>query len=483
MITNTVIFPWNANFNTGLPIIDEQHRKLVDLLNNLATHLVYGVDRSGLNRVFAELADYAVYHFETEEKIWKLHLSEDEMTRSHIKTHESFVVDVLKLKDDLGGLSDDEVVDEVVSFLTHWLAFHILDTDKHMAKIVIGLQQGLSLQTAKEKASVEMSGAMRVLIETVLTMYDSLSSRTLELMREIAERQRAEQDLRLFKKVIDGTFEAMFITDVNCKIIDTNPSFCLKVKREHDALTGLSVMEIMPNLFDLEKKDEILHIANLSGNWSGEVTGRGANGEVEAVWLTLTAIKDTQGEVTHYIGILSSISLLLERQQSLLADANNDALTGLPNRRLLDDRLEQAIVRSQRSHRLLAVCFLDLDGFKQVNDTLGHEAGDEVLRVTAARLTKVLRGEDTIARIGGDEFILLLGELNDDVSLKELLNRLLQDIAQPILIHGKLASVTASIGITMYPNDQGKPDELLTHADKAMYSAKNSGKSQYWFYN
>lgn len=188
-------------------------------------------------------------------------------------------------------------------------------------------------------------------------------------------------------------------------------------------------------------------------------------------------------EVTHYVGILSSISQLLERQQSQLSIANHDTLTGLPNRHLLEDRLAQAIVRSQRSQRLLAICFLDLDGFKQVNDTLGHEAGDEVLRVIASRLKKVVRAEDTVARIGGDEFILLLGELNDDLSLRQLLDRILLDIAQPILINEIPASVTASIGITTYPRDQSDPDDLLAHADKAMYSAKNNGKSQYCFYS
>jgi diguanylate cyclase (GGDEF)-like protein len=186
--------------------------------------------------------------------------------------------------------------------------------------------------------------------------------------------------------------------------------------------------------------------------------------------------------VTQFVGVQSSISQLLERHHGLAEAANHDTLTGLPNRRLLHDRLNQAITRSCRSNRNLAVCFLDLDGFKHVNDTQGHSAGDVVLRVVAARLSKELRGDDTVARLGGDEFVLIICdiELKEDVS--KLLSRLLDDIAQPIMIEGKSAKVTASIGITLYPQDNCGPDELLQHADEAMYVAKHNGKAKYYFH-
>ncbi len=482
MITQTVIFPWNTNFDTGLPVIDEQHRKLVDLLNNLVSHLAAGVDTAELNRVFDELADYALYHFETEESIWEKFLPEEDLFSAHLRTHHDFVAEVTRLKSDLERVSSALVVDEIVSFLTHWLAFHILETDKHMAKIVLAIQQGEPLQTAKAKASVEMSGAMRVLIETVLHMYDSLSSRTLELMREIAERQRVEESLHLSKNIIESTLEAIFITDPDCRIIDTNPAFCIDMQRAHDDLVGMSVGEVMPNLFSQEKRGEILRVAGESGHWAGEIIGRNGQGEMEAVWLTLSAIKNKQGEITHFVGVLSSISQLLQRHHGLIDAANHDTLTGLPNRRLLQDRFNLAMTRSVRSGKQLAVCFLDLDGFKKVNDTLGHKAGDEVLRVVAIRLGKVLRGDDTVARLGGDEFVMLLGEIEGEEDVTQLLARLLKDIAQPILIQNEPASVTASIGVTLYPADQSPLEQLLLHADEAMYAAKNNGKSQYQLY-
>ena len=482
----TVIFPWNSNFETGLNIIDEQHQKLVELLNRLASHMAYGSDTLTVNRVFDELADYAVYHFKTEEAIWHQYLPEDGMTVDHQQTHLSFINDVLRIKQerlDLPGLPVVAVVEEVVSFLTHWLAFHILETDKHMAKIVLALQQGLLLEDAKIQASLEMSGAMRVLIEAILKMYDSLSFKTLQLMREIASRQRAEAQLRMSKDVIDNTLEAIFITDADGQIIDTNPAFCEDSGRSHEQLLSMNIRAVKPDLFTHDKTTEIWQAATTYGHWSGEILGRAPDGEMQAGWLVLSALKDDHSAITHYVGVFSSVAQLIRRQGSLEKAANFDVLTGLPNRRLLHDRLGQAVLRSKRSGKLLAVCFLDLDGFKKVNDALGHDAGDELLRIVATRLGKLLRGDDTVARMGGDEFVLLIGGANSESDVTSLLGRVLQDIAQPISIADKPARVTASIGVTFYPDDMSTTEELLSHADEAMYVAKREGKSRYHIYN
>jgi diguanylate cyclase (GGDEF)-like protein/hemerythrin-like metal-binding protein/PAS domain S-box-containing protein len=473
------IFPWNDNFNTGLPVIDVQHRKLVEMLNKLASHLAYGQDIPELNTVFDELADYAQYHFKTEEGVWRKFLPEDELTSRHSQTHQEFVTEMLDLRGKQDALATEQVIEEIVIFLTHWLAFHILEADKHMAKIVLSIQLGLSLDEAKEKARMEMGGSMRLLIETILGMYDTLSSRTLQLMRE---RQRAEEGLRLSRRVIDSTLEAIFITDENGKIIDTNPSFCLDVQLTHEQVVGKDIRELKPGLFSQDKSDEIWKAATENGHWAGETVGRDAGGEIVGAWLALSSIKDNQGAITHYVGVVSSITHLVRRQQTLEVEANHDALTGLPNRRLLQDRLGQAITRSNRGGRMLAVCYLDLDGFKQINDTLGHDAGDDVLCLIGGRLSKVLRGEDTVVRLGGDEFVLLLGDQEDEESVVPLLNRLLQDIAKPMVIHGKQAEVSASIGVTFFPQDQGTPEQLLMHADEAMLTAKREGKARYHFY-
>jgi diguanylate cyclase (GGDEF)-like protein/hemerythrin-like metal-binding protein/PAS domain S-box-containing protein len=477
------IFPWNENFQTGVPIVDEQHHKLVDLLNKLASHLAYGVDQPALNKVFDELADYAQYHFKTEEGVWAKYIPLDELSMAHEKTHLDFVSEITALRGKQDTLATEQVIEEVVVFLTHWLAFHILETDKHMAKIALFVQRGMTLLEAKDQARMEMSGALRVLIETILNMYDTLSTRTLQLMREVTERQRAEERLRLSRKVIDSTLEAIFITDEHGNIIDTNPSFCEDVQLEHEQIIGKDIRQLKPGIFSQNKSDEIWKAATESGHWAGETVWRDASGEMEGAWLVLSSIKDNQGVITHYAGVVSSITNLMQRQQTLEGEANHDALTGLPNRRLLQDRLAQAITRSNRGGRVLAVCYLDLDGFKQVNDTLGHDAGDDVLRLITVRLSKILRGEDTVVRLGGDEFILLLGELESEESAVQLFNRLLLDIAQPMVIQGKPASVSASMGVTFFPRDQGKQEQLLAHADEAMLTAKREGKSRYHLYN
>ncbi|MDX8409925.1 MAG: bacteriohemerythrin [Mariprofundales bacterium] len=478
----TEIFPWNANFETGVPVIDQQHQKLVALVNKLANHLAYASDDLTLNRVLDELTDYTVYHFKAEEAIWRKHLLADAMTIAHEQEHQAFIDEIGKARGAQSVEGSEKVIEEILSFLTHWLAFHILENDMCMAKVVLAVQKGMALTEAKMQANSAMSGATRLLIETVLTMYDSLSSRTLVLMREIAQRQLAEQKLRLSNDVIDSTLEAIFITDAAGLIIAANPSFCASVDGEHDQLIGKNIRQIKPGLFDRDKSSHVWSVASESGHWTGEVMGVDAKGGTEAAWLTLSAVKDDQGNVSHYAGVLTSISHLIELQHSLESEANHDVLTGLPNRRLLGDRLAQARIRTDRSGSILAVCFLDLDGFKVVNDTLGHDAGDTLLRTVSNRISALIRGEDTVARVGGDEFVLLFEDLASEDAVVVLLNKALKRIEESVLIDGEEAKVSASIGVTLYPRDSSDPEQLLKHADQAMYGAKRGGKSRFCFW-
>ncbi|MDQ6966981.1 MAG: sensor domain-containing diguanylate cyclase, partial [Mariprofundaceae bacterium] len=250
-------------------------------------------------------------------------------------------------------------------------------------------------------ANEEMDGSTHLLVEAVLKMYDSLSVRTLELMREMLQRQRTEQRLQLSKNVIDSTLESIFISDAEGLIIDANPSFCADVGSAFAELAGKDIRKIKPALFNLEDDLDIWSEARINGHWSGEIVGLNQDGVTETIWLTLSAVKGDEGGISHFAGVMSSISHLLERQHSLELEVNHDVLTGLPNRRLLGDRLKQALVHNTRNHTVLAVCFIDLDGFKAVNDTLGHAAGDALLCTVSERLKTLLRAEDTVARVGG----------------------------------------------------------------------------------
>jgi hemerythrin-like metal-binding protein len=190
------IFPWDDNFNTGLPTVDEQHQKLVQLLNLLASQVAFKLDTPQLSKIFDELADYTVYHFATEEAIWHAYLPGDDAERRHLETHKRFVQTVLRLKNELAEKPVEQVADEALSFLARWLASHILETDRHMAYAVLAMKSGMELGDAKVRAREQMSGATRVLIDIILSIYDTLSSNTLQLMREIAERKRNEEILQ-----------------------------------------------------------------------------------------------------------------------------------------------------------------------------------------------------------------------------------------------------------------------------------------------
>ncbi|MGZ4957733.1 MAG: bacteriohemerythrin [Methylomonas sp.] len=476
------IFPWNENFPTGIPQIDEQHQQLVHLLNQLASHVVEHNSTLSLDKILDQLADYAYYHFQAEENIWHEYLVDDEWAQEHISAHREFIESVKALQKSQVFRPTENLLEEILSFLTHWLAFHILESDKRLAKTVSAIQSGLSLEQAKVKAAEEMSGAAKLLIETILGMYDMLSARTLRLTREMMERQKAEANLRMAANVVENTLDAICIADENFRIIDVNPALCRLVELERDAIVGMNFNDLNSGLADENTAARIWSDVVRQGHWRGEIWNRRRNGDLQPEWLTLSAVKDDIKGVSNYVGIFSSVSQLLEQHHNLQRIAHHDALTGLPNRLLLADRLSLAIANAQRNQAFLAVCYLDLDGFKQVNDNYGHAAGDLLLKEIAQRIKKNLRGEDTVARLGGDEFALLLVGMKFADDYRDLLGRIIHKVSQPVDYADNAVKVSASIGVTIYPLDQAGPDELLRHADQAMYAAKQQGKSQYSFY-
>jgi diguanylate cyclase (GGDEF)-like protein/PAS domain S-box-containing protein len=326
-----------------------------------------------------------------------------------------------------------------------------------------------------------MSGAIRALIEIILSMYDSLTSKTLQLMKEIIERQRAEAKLQLAANVFENTLDTICITDAEANIVDINPMFCHSCDLTHDELLGKNITAIKSGFADQEFSLALWEAVKVKGNWCGEIRNRNLNGELETEWLTLSSIKDELGAITNYVGVFSNVSQLFQRQRNLEVLANHDALTGLPNRFLLADRLELAIAHAERTNEIFAVCYLDLDGFKPVNDRFGHAAGDQLLSEIAKRFKSNIRRNDTVARVGGDEFVIVFSDIKSLNDCKMLLKRLLADVCQPVHLGSETACVTASIGVAIYPQDGNNSESLLKLADQAMYSAKGSGKSRYHF--
>ncbi len=301
---------------------------------------------------------------------------------------------------------------------------------------------------------------------------------------DITERRHAEEGLRITASVFGNTQEAIVITDANNVIIDVNPAFT--------HITGYTREEVIGQNSRLHiisgRQDEISYASmskSLKNNrtWRGEIWNQRKSGEVYAEMLSISAICDDNGKVLRHVAVFSDISHIKAHEAELSRVAHYDALTGIPNRVLLADRMKQAIAQTSREQNMMAVCYLDLDGFKPINDTMGHEAGDRVLVEMATRIGSTIRGGDTVARLGGDEFVVLLLELEKGEECVATLERLLAAIAQPITVKDKPLTLSVSIGVSIYPLDEEDPDTLLRHADQAMYIAKQSGKNRFHIYD
>jgi diguanylate cyclase (GGDEF)-like protein/PAS domain S-box-containing protein len=295
--------------------------------------------------------------------------------------------------------------------------------------------------------------------------------------------KRESAALRLAGSVIENTIEGVLISDPTGRIVDVNPAFT--------AITGYSREEVLgqnPRILQSGRQDEEFYAAMWQalvhrGHWRGEIWNRRKDGEVYPELLTISAVPDESGATSHYVAVFSDISQIKQHQRQLESIAHFDVLTGLPNRLLLADRMRQSIALTQRAGHLLAVCYLDLDGFKAVNDTLGHEAGDALLVEVAQRLKGCVRGGDTVSRLGGDEFVLLLAELERIDECETVLDRVVQAVAKPCVVAGQPVAVSTSIGLTLYPMDDADPDTLMRHADQAMYKSKQAGGNCYHLFD
>ncbi len=849
------IFPWNDNFNTGIQKIDEQHKKLVQLLNLLASHVAFHSDIPSLNIIFDELADYAIYHFQTEEQIWHEYLTDDPLEAKHKEIHSSFILKVIALKKEESTTPANKVVEDVLSFLTSWLASHILENDRYMAMVVLAIQSGMPLESARIDAKEKMSGSTRVLIDIIISIYESLSSNTLQLMRELAEHKRQDKLLHRNQKLIQSMLEnspiatriatssgrnVIFANKRYAKLINSEPdrvigadpkqyyanpkdyedtlnqldhgipvtdklvelsipgagtvwalSTYLKVEYEDEPAilgwfydvteireVGAQLQLLTANVSDLisrhdlggkylfvtpacvslqgyeegellghscyeffhpedvtriqathrqilenpketftisyrlrrkdgsyiwvestvratmsdenkiidivaatrditerKRTDEALRLSELrlrtiietepecvkvvdgrgrllemnaaglamleadtlevakthtlldyvvpedraafmslhhrvmdgesgvvefkikglkgasrylethatplrdatgnitallgitrdvteirrieqqqriaatafesqegmivtdaagsilqvnrafthitgyssedvigknphmlssgrhdvnfykimwekinrTGEWEGEIWNRRKNGEAYPEHLTITAVKDSEGNIANYVATLTDITASKASEEEIRNLAFFDPLTKLPNRRLLQDRLQQAIASRTRSGKEAAILFIDLDNFKSLNDTLGHDIGDVLLAQVAERLVTCVREGDTVARLGGDEFVMMLEDLSEDTleaaeQTEAVGNKILTTLSQPYALGTHVHNSTPSIGITLFNNNKSI-EELMKQADIAMYQAKKGGRNTLRFFD
>ncbi len=296
----------------------------------------------------------------------------------------------------------------------------------------------------------------------------------------ITERKQVEEKLQLAASVFSHAREGIAITDTVGTIIDVNNAFTRITGYPRDEALGQNLRIHKSGRHEPEFYAALWRDLVKKGYWHGEIRNRSKNGEVYTEMLTISAVRDDQGKTQHYVGLFSDITAQKTYQKRLEHIAHYDALTSLPNRVLLADRMHQAMVHVERQGQQLAVAYLDLDGFKDINDTYGHEVGDQLLIIAATRMKETLREVDTIARIGGDEFVAVLNILADAKASVQMLARLLDTTAQPVHIDNLVLRVSASIGVTFYPQAESvDADHLLRQADQAMYQAKLAGKNRY----
>ena len=301
---------------------------------------------------------------------------------------------------------------------------------------------------------------------------------------DITELHTAEERQRLAAAVFNHAHEGILVTDSNARIIDVNHAFT--------GITGYTREEALgrnPSFLGSGRQDVgfyrvMWQTLTERGHWSGEIWNRRKDGRVYAEHLSITAICDAQGRVERYVALFSDITTLKEQQSKLERIAYYDALTDLPNRVMLGDRLQQAMRHAERTGTTLAVVYLDLDGFKAINDAHGHAVGDAVLVELAARLADSLRDDDTLARLGGDEFVAILADLDEHGDCAGLLPRMLEAAARPLNVGRLQFNVSGSLGVALYPQAEAlDADQLLRQADHAMYQAKLAGKNRYVFFD
>jgi diguanylate cyclase (GGDEF)-like protein/PAS domain S-box-containing protein len=300
--------------------------------------------------------------------------------------------------------------------------------------------------------------------------------------RTALEKNRLLDHLSLHATVMENATNGIMITDSKNSIVSINNAFTELTGYTADEVIGHDPSILASGRHGKTYFSDMWHSLEEHGHWEGEMWNRHKNGELYPEWVSITAVLNQHGELVNYIGIFSLLSEQKNTEERLRELANSDHLTGLINRNLFMDRTAQALITARRSHSKTAVLFLDLDSFKPINDSLGHGAGDHVLREMAKRMQESVRGSDIVARFGGDEFVILLTGLRDVEEAGVVAEKIIHSISQPMEYNGVECRVGASIGISVCPDNAETVDELVRYADIAMYAAKEGGRGRYSYY-
>ncbi len=494
------LFRWSDGFSIGLQKVDEQHATLVGILNQLARHHTGNVADEDLLRVFDELVSYTVYHFATEEALMDEFRVAERHSLAHRRAHQEFVEQALAARRD-AEKSPREVTGNLLAFLTNWLIQHILGMDRRLADEIRLAQErdGLPV-TVRTPPNGERT--TEVLLGAIDGLYEILGHNTKELreanrllQQELARSKEAQQHLRIAATAFEAQ-EGIIITGADDLILQTNKAFT--------TITGYSAEEVVgrsPRMLSSGRQDAAYYKSmwdsiKRTGTWQGEIWNRRKNGEAYPAWLSITAVIGDDGVATHYVGTSTDIAPRKMAEDKIEQLAYYDQLTQLPNRRLMRDRLDQALTACARHGRHGALLLIDLDNFKSLNDTLGHAVGDSLLIEVAARLGSCVREGDTVARLGGDEFVVIIGDLEGGelaaVKAERVAEKIQEKLAESYVLditadgemNGEcMHNCTSSIGIALFRDQSLSIDELMKRADTAMYQAKDAGRNTLRFFD
>ncbi len=302
------------------------------------------------------------------------------------------------------------------------------------------------------------------------------------MLRDITRAREAEFESKISSLVFSSAAEGVVITDCEGDILAVNPAFSKITGYSAEEAVGRNPRFLQSGMQDRDFYEKMWRALRTEGHWQGQLSNRMKNGDIYTEWLALTSARDSDGKVLSYIGVFSDLSRLMQAEKRLFHLAHHDTLTQLPNRQLLQDRLQQAIGLAKRRGETFTLLFVDLDRFKQINDSLGYDAGDVALQEVAARLSASIRAVDTVARLGGNQFVILAPGLEREEDIRLVAGKIASALQAPKSIEGRDFTIGASIGSALYPDHGEDIESLLKHAEMAMYQAKRLGGNSHSMY-
>lgn len=392
----------------------------------------------------------------------------DPVTGEHFDVNEAWLATL--------GYRREEVIGRTAFELGVWVDL------QDRAAIVAALNRTGFLRSYEARLRTKQGEVRSFLISGEVLELDR-QKRLLLVALDITERRAAEEELRKLSQAVSQSPVANIITDREGKIEYVNRAF--------ERLTGYTQREVLGENPRILKSGQVAKSVyrelwttiSAGGSWHGELLNRKKSGELLWMEVHISAVSNAAGEITHFLGMQEDITLRKEQEEKILHQAHFDYLTGLPNRLLAMDRLAQAVKLAHQDQRKTVLIFVDLDDFKKVNDTLGHEVGDELLTLAAVRFRECVRDTDTVARLGGDEFLIILNDIEQQRDAEIVANHILRAFATPFTIQDMELVVTASLGMSVYPDDCADPQTLLRNADAALYRAKDEGRNTYYFFS